>query len=94
MYIKFCSGLQYGYYADPNNNCQIFHVCLPYTTDDGVDETRMWSFLCGEGTVFDQAQLLCNYPEYALPCGEAESLYNINDYFREENVEERIQRRT
>lgn len=26
-----CAGRPYGYYADVENDCQIFHVCLPVT---------------------------------------------------------------
>ncbi|KAK4299459.1 hypothetical protein Pmani_028245, partial [Petrolisthes manimaculis] len=25
-----CADLPYGYYADENNDCAVFHVCLPY----------------------------------------------------------------
>ncbi|KAF2369091.1 Chitin binding domain, partial [Trinorchestia longiramus] len=82
-----CGGRNFGYYADQGNNCQIFHVCMPYEDSEGVPQLRMWSFLCGVGSVFDQATLTCNYPESALPCGEAESYYGINDYFHLEDEE-------
>merc|ERR1712212_1312117 len=82
-----CSGRQYGFYADPANNCQIFHVCLPVETEEGLTETNMWSFICGLGSIFDQAQLVCNYLEDSLPCSEAESFYRINDYFGREDLE-------
>ncbi|XP_066978994.1 uncharacterized protein [Macrobrachium rosenbergii] len=76
-----CSGRQYGYYADQANNCQIFHICYPYEDPDGNFFTRMFSFFCGEGTIFDQSTLTCNFPQFALPCEAAAGLYNINDYF-------------
>ncbi|XP_018009197.1 U-scoloptoxin(01)-Er1a isoform X1 [Hyalella azteca] len=82
-----CAGRNFGYYADLNNNCQIFHICMPYEDAEGVPQMRMWSFLCGVGTIFDQAQLVCNYPEDSLPCAQAESSYNINDYFHREDLE-------
>jgi len=47
----------------------------------------MWSFICGVGSIFDQANLVCNYPEDSLPCSEAENFYRINDYFGREDVE-------
>merc|ERR1712215_213303 len=81
-----CAGKQFGFYADTNNACQIFHICHPEETEAGP-VTRMYSFLCGLGTVFDQATLACNWPEEALACEESENLYNINDYFGREDVE-------
>jgi len=82
-----CSGRQFGYYADQDNSCQIFHLCMPYEDSEGIPQLRMWSFLCGVGSIFDQAQLVCNYPESSLPCEQADSYYNINDYFHREDIE-------
>ena len=43
-----CDGKAYGYYADVDNNCQVFHICLPIEDDAGaVIETAHWSFICG-----------------------------------------------
>ncbi|TRY77185.1 hypothetical protein TCAL_17011 [Tigriopus californicus] len=72
-----CEGQQYGYYADVDNGCQVFHICLPIEDDAGsVIETAQWSFICGNGTVFDQQTLTCNHEQDAFPCSEAASLYN------------------
>lgn len=72
-----CQGREYGYYADVANNCQVFHVCLPLYDDyGGLTETAHWSFICGNATVFDQVNLVCNHPQDALPCDQAESYYN------------------
>ena len=30
-----CDNLPYGYYADVDNDCKIFHVCQPITDADG-----------------------------------------------------------
>lgn len=49
-----CSGRSYGYYADIENDCQIFHVCLPVTYPDGREQRFRWSFICPEETAFDQ----------------------------------------
>ncbi|RXG72207.1 hypothetical protein Avbf_00169, partial [Armadillidium vulgare] len=51
-----CDGLGYGYYADVANGCRVFHVCFPYATADNFQFTRMFSFICGLGTVFNQAK--------------------------------------
>ncbi|XP_042206470.1 U-scoloptoxin(01)-Cw1a-like [Homarus americanus] len=75
-----CSDLPYGYYADEANNCAIFHVCLPYI-NFGQIITRQFSFMCGEGTVFDQENLICDFPENALPCSSALEYRRVNEYF-------------
>ena len=71
-----CEGQAYGYYADVDNNCEIFHICLPIEDEAGeVIEYAQWSFICGNGTVFDQQTLSCNYASDAFPCEESEQLY-------------------
>ena len=76
-----CEGKAYGYYADTDNNCQVFHICLPLEDDAGaVIETAHWSFICGNGTIFDQATLTCNHEDDAFPCAEAASLYGAVEF--------------
>nr|ABU41025.1 putative cuticle protein [Lepeophtheirus salmonis] len=76
-----CEGQQYGYYADVDNNCQIFHICLPIEDDAGfVIETAHFSFICGNQTIFDQQTLTCNHLDDAFPCNEAPSLYNAVEF--------------
>jgi len=71
----------YGYYADVNNNCEIFHVCLPIQDYDGsVLRMDKYSFVCGEGTQFDQSTLTCNFKEDAFPCEESPSLFGAVKY--------------
>ena len=42
---------------------QVFHICNPvYNNDGGLDRMDKYSFVCGEGTQFDQSTLTCNYP--------------------------------
>ncbi|XP_040572141.1 uncharacterized protein [Lepeophtheirus salmonis] len=78
-----CDGQAYGYYADVDNNCQIFHICLPIEDDAGqIIETTQYSFVCGNTTIFDQQTLTCNYPEDAFPCNEAPSLYGAVEFGR------------
>ncbi|CAG0923581.1 unnamed protein product [Notodromas monacha] len=53
-----CSGRIYGYYADVDNNCQIFHVCYPIPDGNGqIIETAQFSFLCPNTTLFSQDTL-------------------------------------
>lgn len=53
-----CQNKSNGYYADPENDCQIFHVC--HNVDYGMTRrgrkmlVYRWSFICPEDTVFDQ----------------------------------------
>ena len=57
----------YGYYADVNNACKVFHICVPiYDNEGSLDRMDKYSFVCGEGTQFDQSTLTCNYPEVFL----------------------------
>lgn len=52
-----CTGKIYGYYADVDNDCQIFHVCLPVTYADGKEQLFRWSFICPEETTFNQVRM-------------------------------------
>ncbi|CAL4127180.1 unnamed protein product [Meganyctiphanes norvegica] len=80
-----CEGLQYGYYADVNNGCRVFHICYPYMDAYGVVRTRMWSFICGLGSIFNQQALVCDHPQNSIPCDQSPTFYNINDYFGRED---------
>lgn len=72
----FCSND--GYYADIDNNCQIFHVCHTVVHPDGKSEMLQWSFLCGNQTVFNQFSFTCSYPEDAVPCGSSRDFWYLN----------------
>lgn len=72
-----CANRIYGYYADTDNNCQVFHVCVPIEDTQGaIIDTAIYSFFCGNQTVFDQQNLVCADPTVAVPCGSAASLYD------------------
>ena len=73
-----CDELPYGYYADMDNDCQLFHVCLPVADDIGaVVETAHFTFVCGNQTVFSQETLTCVHEADAFPCAESRSLYDL-----------------
>nr|ABZ81537.1 chitin binding peritrophin-A domain-containing protein [Artemia franciscana] len=75
-----CEGENYGYYADVDNNCQIFHVCQPVVDAEGKSqETAQFSFVCGNLTIFSQETLTCTLAEDALPCSEAPSFYETSN---------------
>merc|ERR1712036_15850 len=63
-----------GYYADPEAECQAFHIC----TADGAGGLSQYSFLCPNGTVFNQNYFICDW-WFNFDCAEAEGLYSVND---------------
>jgi len=63
-----------GYYADPEAECQVFHIC----SADGAGGLAKYSFLCPNGTVFNQNYFICDW-WFNFDCSEAEGLYSLND---------------
>lgn len=62
-----------GYYGDPNAMCQVFHICQ--TDEEG--QKRIDSFLCPNGTIFNQRYFVCDW-WYNYDCSETEGLYSLN----------------
>ncbi|XP_055325050.1 uncharacterized protein LOC129579221 [Sitodiplosis mosellana] len=74
-----CRGRSYGYYADVENDCQIFHVCLPVTYPDGQERQFRWSFICPEETTFNQEAFTCvRTDEMNFDCTDSERFYELN----------------
>ncbi|GIY12240.1 chitin-binding type-2 domain-containing protein [Caerostris darwini] len=71
-----------GYYADMDNNCQIFHVCHEVVHNNGAAEMFHWSFLCGNQTVFNQLSFTCASPEHSVPCPSSSDFYYLNANLR------------
>merc|ERR1711892_1581867 len=70
-----CEGrVEGGYYADPEADCQPFHVCSA-DRDGGLTKN---SFLCPNGTLFNQENFVCEY-WFNVDCSQAESFYGLND---------------
>merc|ERR1719222_731931 len=63
-----------GYYADPEAECQAFHIC----TADGAGGLAKYSFLCPNGTLFNQNYFICDW-WFNFDCSPAEELYSLND---------------
>ena len=63
-----------GYYADPEAECQVFHIC----TADGAGGLAQYSFLCPNGTLFNQNYFICDW-WFNFDCSTAEDLYSLND---------------
>jgi|ERR1711963_794114 len=68
-----------GYYADGEAECQVFHIC----TADGAGGLAKYSFLCPNGTVFNQNYFICDW-WFNFDCAEAEGLYSLNDQYAAE----------
>merc|ERR1712062_749826 len=62
-----------GYYADPETGCQAFHICA----SNGHGELRKVSFLCPNGTLFQQEYFTCDW-WFNVDCGRARSLWSLN----------------
>ncbi|KAK4304510.1 hypothetical protein Pmani_023539 [Petrolisthes manimaculis] len=66
-----CTDRPYGYYADVEAQCQVFHIC---------QNDVMWSFLCPNQTLFNQEYFVCDH-YVNVDCSLAPTLYNLNDNF-------------
>ncbi|KAA0195807.1 Cuticle Protein CPAP1 [Hyalella azteca] len=65
-----CENQRYsGYFADPETQCQVFHICL--------NSRNLGSFLCPNGTLFHQQFFVCDW-WYNVRCEEAVSSYDLN----------------
>merc|ERR1712212_396756 len=76
-----CLDRPYGYYADQENSCRLFHICNPTLFSNGAVETYQYSFMCGEGSMFDQSKLTCVAESEAIPCQESSSFFFTNEQF-------------
>ncbi|XP_053627654.2 pro-resilin-like [Cherax quadricarinatus] len=64
-----------GYYADtaPDAGCQVFHIC-----QDRALRRQKDSFLCPNGTIFNQQYLVCDW-WFNVDCSQAENFYSVNE---------------
>merc|ERR1712066_116313 len=69
-----CSGRVQGYYADPEADCQTFHVCANL----GDGDLTKYSLLCPNGTLFNQQYFICDW-WFNVDCSLSESLYSLNE---------------
>jgi len=58
-----------GYYADDSAECQAFHIC----TADGAGGLSQYSFLCPNGTIFNQNYFICDW-WFNVDCSEAAAI--------------------
>ena len=71
----FCDGqVDGGYYGDPEAECQVFHICAA----DGTGGLNKFSFLCPNGTLFNQQYFICDW-WFNVDCSLTVDLYYLND---------------
>ena len=70
-----------GYYADPESECQAFHICA----NNGQGGLTKYSFLCPNGTLFQQQYFVCDW-WFNVDCSLAESLWGRNLEVEEERL--------
>ena len=58
-----------GYYADEEAQCQVFHIC----TADGAGGLAKYSFLCPNGTLFNQNYFICDW-WFNVDCAESAAI--------------------
>ncbi|XP_055716458.1 uncharacterized protein LOC129810168 [Phlebotomus papatasi] len=61
-----------GMYANPETGCQAYHVC-----HDGREGHQGASFLCTNGTLFNQKLFGCDW-WYNVDCHQAQNLWRLN----------------
>lgn len=59
-------------YANVETGCQAYHIC-----HDGREGHQGASFLCTNGTIFNQKEFNCDW-WYNVKCEEATSYYALN----------------
>ena len=74
-----------GYYADPQTNCQAFHVCV----DQGEGNLNKISFLCPNGTLFQQEYFTCDW-WFNVDCSTARRLWSINREIADQRSQSRL----
>ena len=69
-----CDGrLEGGYYGDPEEGCQVFHVCI----NDGKGGLTKQSMSCPNGTLFQQKYFVCDW-SFNVDCSTTEDFYELN----------------
>lgn len=77
-----------GMYANVETGCQAYHVC-----HDGREGHQGASFLCTNGTIFNQKEFTCDW-WYNVHCEDSPKFYELNadpdhnPYFPKKKVEE------
>ncbi|XP_070509537.1 spidroin-2-like isoform X2 [Chironomus tepperi] len=68
-----CDDKHYGYYADIEARCQVFHICA-----NTAGSSKGFEFLCPNGTLFNQRFFVCDW-YMNVDCEGSDKYYNLND---------------
>merc|ERR1711997_902184 len=68
-----CDAQIEGYYSDQDADCQAFHIC----GNDGSGSLIKYSFLCPNGTLFNQQYFICDWG-FNVDCSQAQTFYSLN----------------
>merc|ERR1712141_974199 len=68
-----CDAQIEGYYSDQDADCQAFHIC----GNDGSGSLIKYSFLCPNGTLFNQQYFICDW-WFNVDCSQAQDFYSLN----------------
>ncbi|XP_035214214.1 adhesive plaque matrix protein-like [Stegodyphus dumicola] len=80
-HIRFsCDSKAPGFYADVEHRCQVYHQCS--------DKGRVQSFLCPNGTIFNQETFVCEW-WHNVDCEKSEKHYGKNKDLYKPNVPEK-----
>ena len=63
--LRISQKISPGYYADEEAECQVFHICAA--------EEAKYSFLCPNGTIFNQEYFICDW-WFNVDCAESAAL--------------------
>ncbi|KAF2905010.1 hypothetical protein ILUMI_01167 [Ignelater luminosus] len=65
-----CADKAVGFYADPEYNCQIFHMC--------DEKGERIPHVCANETSFNQEFRICDW-KYNFDCSQAQKWYYLNE---------------
>ena len=64
----------------------MYHVCVKQRKATGHEVVRQFSFVCGNGTIFNQLTMICDAPDESIPCEDAPKFYRLNSKFGHPDV--------
>ena len=76
-----CEGREVGYYADPEGECQQFHICV----SDGINGPLKFSFLCPNGTLFNQQYFICDW-WFNVDCSQVTNTMRNNICYKRKSL--------
>ncbi|KAH9397565.1 hypothetical protein TYRP_003885 [Tyrophagus putrescentiae] len=60
------------------DGCKIFHRCHTAHNAGGMIDRQQYSFICNEGSIFDQSTFTCTHTDDAIPCEASPMFFDLN----------------